>query len=47
MIYSLLIGGLLLFPWSIAAYIAFGAVRAARRGMICSKQTETERNLIV
>ena len=38
--YSLLVGGLLLFPWSIAVYIALGALRAARRRAISGKQTE-------
>lgn len=35
--YSVLIGALLLFPWSLAIYIAFGAFFAARRRCIASK----------
>jgi hypothetical protein len=35
--YGVLVGALLLFPWSLAIYIAFGAFKAARRKCIASK----------
>jgi len=35
--YGVLVGALLLFPWSLAIYIAFGAFYAARRKCIASK----------
>ncbi len=38
--YSVFIAGLLLFPWSLAVYIAFGAFCAARRRGIANKQVK-------
>ena len=36
--YGILMGALLLLPWSLAMYIAFGAYRATRRMTILSKR---------
>lgn len=36
--YRIFITVLLLFPWSLAVYIAFGAISASRRRAISSKQ---------
>lgn len=35
--YGLFVGALLLFPWSLAIYIAFGAFYAARRKCIARR----------
>jgi hypothetical protein len=35
--YGVLVGALLLFPWSLAIYIALGAFYAARRKCIAGK----------
>ncbi len=37
--YGALIGALLLFPWSLAIYIAIGAFCAARRRVCARKNT--------
>lgn len=36
--YGLLMGALLLFPWSLAMYIAFNAFRAARKKAIATRK---------
>ena len=36
--YGILITALLLFPWSLALYIAFGALCAARKRSVANKQ---------
>lgn len=41
--YTILITALLLFPWSLALYIAFGALCAARRRAIANKQIKQMR----
>ena len=38
--YGLFVGALLLFPWSLAFYIAYGAFCAARRRAITNKRIE-------